>query len=179
ITLFVDPLNEKTVGTVHSVVPQAATGARYFPVYILLDDQNGRFKAGMSVTALISTTDPAPGIVVPRDGVISKPDGQTVWVLSEQASEEGPPKTIAEPIPVKQVAQAVDILSVQPETERGQEILVPGAKIVVEGGERLMPNQVVQIVETRDEWFKDLPTGSGHTVIKPKQRIDIRADNEK
>lgn len=170
ITVFANYLNAKAEGQVHSIVPYAPTAARNFPVYIRMSDEDGLFKVGMSVTAMIQTTDPEPGIVVPRDAVIDKPDGQTVWVVHEQTDEKGETQTIADPVPVKIRANMIDLYSVDPETAEGKALLVSGAKVVIEGGERLMPKQMVRIVPTDPKWFEGLPTGSGHSIIEPKQR---------
>ncbi|MGL6225260.1 MAG: efflux RND transporter periplasmic adaptor subunit [Thermoguttaceae bacterium] len=172
IPLFVDQLNLKTVGHVHSIVPSGSTSARFFPIYVRLDDQQGRLKAGLSVTGMITTVDPKPGWVVPKDVVIDKPDGQTVWVIIEKTTEQGEVQTIAEPIPVQITATSLELVQVAPLTERGKEILIAGANVVIEGAERLMPGQKVEITPTQTEWFADPVIGSGHTVVEPKQRID-------
>lgn len=183
ITIFVDQLHTKASGEVHAIVPYASTAARFFPVYVRMDDQGGRFKVGMSVTALVQTVEPKMGIVIPLDAVIDKADGQTVWVVQDRQAEKSesddPNKpaelqNIAIPVPVRIIATAMDQLCVEAETEEGKTALFPGVKVVIEGGERLMPNQVVELAPNDPTWFEGLPDGSGHTVIAPKKRLTER-----
>lgn len=174
--IVVDSLGIKVVGRVHSVVPYGLTGARFFPVVVRLDDREGRLKVGMSVTALVSTTDPHEEIVVPKDGLLDKPEGAVVWVVVEESgpSPEGGEtgiRLVAKPVPVKITAKALEDYGVAPETEEGREWLVPGAKVVIEGAERLVPDQVVRITGINPEILENLPPVSGHKVIEPKERI--------
>jgi len=55
LPIRIDPLGEEVPGTVVSVTPYAPSASRTFPVRVRLDDQQGRLKAGMSITAIIDT----------------------------------------------------------------------------------------------------------------------------
>ena len=55
LPIRVDPLGEEVRGKVVSVTPYGPTASRTFPVRVRLDDQEGRLKVGMSVTAMIAT----------------------------------------------------------------------------------------------------------------------------
>jgi RND family efflux transporter MFP subunit len=169
--IIIDPLGVKVIGKVHSIVPYGPTGARYFPVVVRLDDHNGQLKVGMSATALVSTTDPHEEIVLPKDAVLMKPDGSTVWVVVENETENGETPMIAKPVAVTLTDDDITEYGVKPETEEGKQFLVAGAKAVIEGADRLIPNQRVRITEIEQKLFEDLPSASGHKIIEPKERV--------
>ncbi|MGL4943157.1 MAG: efflux RND transporter periplasmic adaptor subunit [Thermoguttaceae bacterium] len=171
VPLLVDSLGTKVDGIVHQIVPSAASAARMFPVKIRLDDCSGELKVGMSVTAFIPTSLPKSGIVVPKDAVLERPDGDTVWVVTEEnvASGNGESETVnrAIPVPVKIAATTIDDCQVVAETSDGERLLVAGARVVIEGAERLVAQQPVRVATISPEILEDLPTGSGHTILKP------------
>jgi RND family efflux transporter MFP subunit len=143
LAIRVDPLEEEVLGTVVSVTPYGPSASRTFPVRVRLDDQGGRLKVGMSVTASIAVGAEREALVVSKDAVLVRPDGSTVWVAlpggEPQAGE-------VQPVPVTISARMPEEYAVEPETLRGRELLVAGARVVVEGAERLMPGQQVRIV---------------------------------
>lgn len=143
IAIRIDPLKEEVEGTVVSVTPYGPTASRTFPVRVRLDDQQGRLKVGMSVTASIPTGPERESLVVSRDAVLVRPDGATVWVAM---AGEQPATAEVQPVPVTVSDRMRDQYAIEPETASGQQLLVDGATVVIEGLERLMPGQVVRIV---------------------------------
>jgi RND family efflux transporter MFP subunit len=143
LTILVDPLNEEVQGTVVSVTPYGPTASRTFPVRVRLDDQNGRLKVGMSITARIPIGAPREALVVSRDAVLIRPDEATVWI----ALPSGESDIVVEPVPVTITARMREEYAVEPETERGRQTLVEGTHVVIEGAERLTPEQPVRIIE--------------------------------
>jgi len=168
LAVSIHDLNMKVNGKVHLIVPYApSVGPRMFPVRIRLPNDTGRLKSGMAVEALIPESEPKPGLIVPVEAVIDKPDGRTVWVAIVQKAEgDQPEKVTVHPIPVKILAHAVTTCSIEPETEDGKKLLVDKSLVVVEGAERLTAGQFVRIKEIDPKYLKDLPTGSGHSVIR-------------
>ncbi|GHT28501.1 hypothetical protein FACS18942_08960 [Planctomycetales bacterium] len=168
LAVDIHDLNLKVSGKVHLIVPYApSVGPRMFPVHIRLSNDTGRLKSGMAVDALIPESEPKPGIIVPVEAVLDKPDGRTVWVAVVQKAEgEQPEKVIVQPVPVKMLAHAVASCSVEAETKEGKELLTDKSLVVIEGAERLTPGQLVKIKDIDPKYLKDLPTGSGHTVIR-------------
>lgn len=170
--VFVDIHNIglKVRGKVHQIVPHApAIGGRMFPVHIRLPNENERLKSGMAVSALIPESDPKPGVVIPVDALMDKPDGRTVWVaIIEPTAGDKPERVTAQPVPVRLLANAVDSCSVEPETDEGKQLLTDKSLVVIEGAERLTPGQVVAIRDVDPRFLENLPTGSGHSVIDDK-----------
>jgi len=142
-SIVIDPLGEEVSGRVVSITPVGASASRTFPVRVRLDDQTGRLKAGMSVTAMIATGPGRQALVVPKDAVIVRPDGSTVWAA---VAGEQPQTTQVQPAPVKIDVRMETEYAVVPETAQGRKLLVGGARVVIEGAERLMPGQPVTIV---------------------------------
>ena len=152
------PAVDKTVnGEIVSIVPYGSTAARSFPVRIRIDDQDGLLKIGMSVQCTLETTEKAQRLTVPRDAVLQKPGENTVWVVQKES--DGSLRVT--PVPVYIHAKANAVLAVRPATEAGEKVLVPGAMAIIEGAERLMPGQEVELKEINPELLKDLPTAGG------------------
>ncbi|MFC1597124.1 efflux RND transporter periplasmic adaptor subunit [Planctomycetota bacterium] len=159
LPIRVDPLGEEASGKVVSLAPYGPTASRTFPVRVRLDDQEGRLKVGMSVTAMIDTGPEREALVVSRDAVLVRPDGSTVWVAMLRG--EGQAAEV-QPVPVTISVRMPRECAVEPQTDQGRKLLEPGARVVVEGAERLMPGQQVRIV-TLDDGPGDVP-GSGGSV---------------
>jgi RND family efflux transporter MFP subunit len=168
LAVDIHDLNLKVNGKVHLIVPYApSVGPRMFPVHIRLPNDTGRLKSGMAVDALIPESEPKQGIIVPVEAVLDRPDGRTIWVAIVQKAEgERQERVTVQPVPVKMLAHAVISCAVEPETKEGKDLLVDKSLVVVEGAERLTPGQFVKIKDIATKYLKDLPTGSGHTVIR-------------
>ena len=143
LPIRVDPLGEEVPGKVVSLTPYGPTASRTFPVRVRLDDQGGRLKVGMSVTAMIATGPEQEALVVSQDAVLVRPDGSTVWVAVLQG--EGQAAEV-QPVPVTISVRMPQECAVEPQTDQGRKLLTLGARVVVEGAERLMPGQRVRIV---------------------------------
>ena len=157
ILVRVCPLNEEVSAEVVSIVPCASTAARTFPVRFRLNDEEGKIKVGMSVQCVLPTSDKREQLTVVRDAVLDKPDGATVWVAQPQA--DGAYQ--ATPVPVYIQARAQDYIAVRPVNDSMAQFLQKNALAVVEGAERLMPQQTVAIKELDKRFLKDLPTAAG------------------
>lgn len=163
LTIRVDPLGDDVQGKVVSITPYGPTASRTFPVRVRLDDQAGRLKAGMSVTAMIATGAKRKALVVSRDAVLVRPDDSTVWVA--QAGKEGNAVEV-QPVPVQITARMSHEYAVEAETRLGQTLLIPGARVVIEGAERLVSGQKVRIV-TLDGQAASLENPQGQPPAHP------------
>lgn len=141
LPIHVDPLGEEVPGEVVLLVPYGPTASRTFPARVSLDDQQGRLKAGMSVSTHVATSDQVEGLVVPRDAVLVRPDTATVWVA--RPMPEGDAMTV-EPVPVTITARMRHEYAVASETVEGEALLAEGSLVIVEGAEQLIPGMVVR-----------------------------------
>lgn len=147
LPIRIDPLGEDARGKVVSITPYGPAASRTFPVRVRLDDQGGRLKVGMSVTALIATGPEREALVVGRDAVLVRPDGSTVWV-AVGAGTNGDAQV--QPVPVTITARMTAEYAIESETGPDRELLNDGASVVIEGAERLTPGQGVRIVALQE-----------------------------
>ena len=124
----------EVAGEVFAVTPDGSGPSRTFPVKVRLDDEGGRLKPGMSVTAGFPTGEARPTLVVPRDAVLFNPRGAEVWVSLEGEGD----LPMALPVNVRVLFGdgpdfAVEVL--------GEGPLFPGAGVVVMGQEALFPTR--------------------------------------
>ncbi|MDO5553907.1 MAG: efflux RND transporter periplasmic adaptor subunit [Planctomycetia bacterium] len=171
VPIFIESLDLEVEGHIFAIVPLGSTAARSFPVRIRLDDQSGRLKVGMSVRGRLQITDAKDSIVVPKDAVLDRPDGALVWIVTDKKDEQGqpltPPVPVVQPIQVNITAKTDNEYAILPIASEGRELLQPGVPCVIEGADRLVAAEMVQIVEIDPELLKDLPKASGHTIIEP------------
>ncbi|MDR0869302.1 MAG: efflux RND transporter periplasmic adaptor subunit, partial [Planctomycetaceae bacterium] len=166
IAVDIQNIGLKVRGKVHLIVPYApAVGPRMFPVHIRLPNTSGRLKSGMAVSALVPESGPKPGIIVPVEAMMDKPDGRTVWVAVRETD-----RLTVQPVPVELLAHSFDTCTVEAETKEGKELLIDNALVVIEGAERLTPGQMVGLKEIDPKYLENLPAGSGHTVIREKDK---------
>lgn len=138
IELQVDALKIRVEGMVDALIPEGSSTARTFPVKIRLDDQKGKLKAGMSVTAWLPTGDKQAVLTVPRDAVLTSAAGNVLWIVADG----------------KALKMDVDILFGTGDryaiavSRRGGAPLTPGTPVVIEGAERIFfPGQSVVIAK--------------------------------
>ena len=138
IDVTVNALGRTFPGKIATITPYGATASRTYPVRVELSDQNGLLMVGMSTTAVFPAGLSRKQITVSRDAVLIKPDGATVWVACP-----GEPMT-ASPVPVKVVTRVGDRYAVEPLDGAGRDLLKHGARVVLEGAERLRPGQAIR-----------------------------------
>ncbi|MCC6680162.1 MAG: efflux RND transporter periplasmic adaptor subunit [Phycisphaeraceae bacterium] len=136
VQVSIDPLKESDEGEIVAVVPLASNAARTFPVKIRLDDRGGKLKAGMSVTAHLPIAEKQMRLVVPRDAVLFSGADARVWTVGPPAGQDQPPS--AAPVAVNVLFGTADDYVIEP---LGHGELMPGALVVVQGGEKLIPGQ--------------------------------------
>ena len=135
----IDPLGRTVTGKLATVNPYGASAARTYPARIELDDEQGKLKVGMTVTAIVPVGRRSRQIMVSTDAVLTRPDGSTVWTVAPGEGEQ----LRARPVPVEIVTSVGRRHAVRP---IGSAPLVDDSQVVIEGAERLYPNQAVRIV---------------------------------
>jgi membrane fusion protein (multidrug efflux system) len=129
VEMVVAAAGARPKGKVYRIVPDADRTARTFPVWIRVDNADGKLLPGMTVKAELPTGQRGESLVVPRDAVQVVAGGARVFAVRGG---------VALPVPVK-VRFATDGKFVV-EAELG-----PGEQVVTEGNERLFPGQPVQV----------------------------------
>jgi RND family efflux transporter MFP subunit len=141
IEMLVDALKITTTGKIQAIIPDGASAARTYPVKIRVDDQKGKLKPGMSITAWLPSGQKTATITVPRDAVLIGMGGSSVWTVVEGKALK---------IEVDVLFGAGDDYAVRTSRRNTGPPLAAGMQVVVEGGERLMfPGQPVMIMERK------------------------------
>ncbi|WP_218932654.1 efflux RND transporter periplasmic adaptor subunit [Roseimaritima multifibrata] len=162
LDMVIDSLGLELQGTVFSINAQGSVGSRTFPVRIELEDQKGKLRPGMGVSAFVPVTQESTELLVPRDAVLMAPDESIIWVLveadspasetkpaetpkSETGKPNGAPQLVAQPIPVRVLSHTRDAYAIACMRSVDEEHVQPGVQVVTEGLERLTPGTLVRI----------------------------------
>lgn len=117
-------------GKITSVVPQADSESRTFPVKITIDNKEGTMKSGMVARVSFPIGDPSTVKLVPKDAIVTQNNANFIYIVNKGA---------AQPLPVTTGMAYEDKIQVIGPVQTGQ-------LVVVKGNERLMPNQPVKIL---------------------------------
>jgi multidrug efflux pump subunit AcrA (membrane-fusion protein) len=150
LDLVVDALGLELQGKVFSITAQGSVGSRTFPVRVELDDQGGKLLPGMGVSVFVPVMRESTELIVPRDAVLTKPDGSTIWVVKPpDESGAGAPSAVAPlvtvPVPVRVLSHTREAYAIVPERRVDEELVRPGVQVVIEGLERLIAGAAVRI----------------------------------
>ena len=140
VSVLVEPLGERVRGPIVAIDPSGRNRARTFVVEVRLDAGGGALKPGMSVEARLPTGRKARQLTVPRRAVSFSPHGAAVWIAASQGG--GPP--MARAVPVEVLFGTGDRYAVAPQAAPSP--LEAGARVVIEGWERLAPGRPVKVV---------------------------------
>jgi RND family efflux transporter MFP subunit len=148
IELTIEPLNMTITGEVIAINPDGSNAARTFPVKVRVDDRDGLFKVGMSVTARVPIRAEKQYLVVPRDAVQYSATGPQVWMSLVMPSSA--PGSMPQGIPMD-----VDVLfgvdgkfAIQPKPKVEGMNLSEGMDVVIEGAERLFPTRPMIVMNS-------------------------------
>jgi len=117
-------------GIVRTLVPVGDDQSRLFELRLKLD--GGSLSAGQSVRLAIPTAESQSATVVPRDSLVLRRNGASVFRILEDNT--------AERVKVITGMAEGDLIEVQGG-------ILPGDRIVIRGGERLRPGQEVEVSE--------------------------------
>jgi RND family efflux transporter MFP subunit len=135
---FVQPGQELTVrtgdvfasGTVRTVVAVGSENTHQFE--LRLDIENNRFPVGQTLRVSVPTSNAREALVVPRDALVLRPNGISLFVVGEDQT--------ARQVVVTTGIDAGDRIEVNGD-------LSDGDIVIVRGNERLRPGQSVSIME--------------------------------
>ena len=119
-------------GSVLSVVPEADSLSRLFPVRLEVEDPEGVLRPGMSLTAMVPTGDRRALLTVSKDAVLRNDAGAFVYI-----NRGG----VAQVAPIERRFSVGDRVVIRSAAVR------EGTEVVVVGNERLFPGQPLRAVE--------------------------------
>lgn len=124
--------------SVVAVIPRGTDNARTFPIWLELDNRDGRYVPGMSAAVNVGFSGAgSTALVVPNDALVRRSDGTVVIWRVEEAQDA----LTAVPVPVRLGRSDAGF------TELLGEPVSVGDTVVVRGNETLRPRQPVRIVQ--------------------------------
>ena len=128
--------NRRTVaGKISSIIPDADPRTVSFPIKVVLENSDHAIKSSASAVIVIRVGESGKIKLVPKDSIVSSPQGAMVFAVREG---------LAHPVPVEQMGWYEGFSHV----EGGISV---GESVVVRGNERLIPMQKVRIVDTIEQ----------------------------
>lgn len=128
--------NRLTVsGKISSIVPDADPRAVAFPLRVVLENPDHAIKSSASAVIMVRVGKSEKIKLVPKDSIVSSPQGSTVFAVREG---------LAHPVLVKEKGWYEGFVHVEGEVRVGE-------SVVVRGNERLRPMQKVRIADTIEQ----------------------------
>ena len=122
-------------GKISSIVPDADPRAVAFPVRVVLENPDHKIKSSASAVIMVRVGESEKIKLVPKDSIVSSPQGSTVFAVRGG---------LAHPVPVKEKGWYEGFVHVEGEVRVGE-------SVVVRGNERLRPMQKVRIADTIEQ----------------------------
>lgn len=139
VSVTVEALGQTIAGKVQAINPDGSNPARTYPVKIRIDDQGGKLKVGMSVTAMVPAGVEKKQLVVPVDAVQLGENSKQVW-MSVKMPGSPMPKAMPMDVAVLYTDESGKFMAVQPKPKDPTMTLRAGkTQVVIEGAERLWP----------------------------------------
>jgi RND family efflux transporter MFP subunit len=132
IEMALPAMSERVYGDIESILPSADSLSRLFPVRIVVDDQGGRIRPGMSLQAWVPTGEPGSFLTVSKDAIVRTATGEVVYWSNDGVSALAP---------VTRLFAVGDRVAVR------SPVLRDGMSVVVSGNERLFPGQKLMVQE--------------------------------
>lgn len=120
----------------YTIVPDADTRSRLFPVRVVLANEQERFRPGMSVIGLTPTGVTEPTLTVHKDAMLRDDAGEYVY-FAVPGQGGG---FAAAPARVTRLFASGDRVAIRANA------MPPGAMVVIEGNERMFPMQPLNIL---------------------------------
>lgn len=120
---------------ISSVIPDADPLTISFPVRVMIENPDHAIKSSASAIIMVSIGETEEIKLVPKDSIVSSPQGSVVFAVREG---------LAHPVPVEEKGWYEGFTHVEGEISAGE-------SVVVRGNERLRPMQKVRITDTIEQ----------------------------
>ncbi|MEM9167219.1 MAG: efflux RND transporter periplasmic adaptor subunit [Planctomycetota bacterium] len=134
VQVRIDAVGETRPGSIIQVVPAADPLSRLFPVRVLVPDEAGELRPGMSVVAEVPTGARVEAVTVHKDAILRDGGGEFVYTTVPNEMGEG---LMGVPVRISREFAVGNRVAIR----AGR--LQPGMSVVVEGNERMVPTQPV------------------------------------
>lgn len=147
VSVQIPALTGEIKGTITQIVPAVDPRSRLFPVRIAVPNDRNLLQPGMSVTAMIPTGAKEEMLTISKDAILRDDAGEFVYVaMPNEQAPDSPFKEIAMPMRISRqfaIGSRVAIMAGG---------VYPGARLIVEGNERMFPTQpIVDVSATARE----------------------------
>jgi HlyD family secretion protein len=152
VRIEVPSVNKRVfTGTVSAIVPQADTRARTFPVNIRVQNEISAdgpvLKSGMFARVELPTGELTSSLMVPKDAIVLGGAEPIVFVIRQTVVDDTEGVSAEAATKVAPVSVELGVASGDWIAIKGK--LAEGDLVVVEGNERLRPDQAVSVKSTR------------------------------
>ncbi|MCB9836818.1 MAG: efflux RND transporter periplasmic adaptor subunit [Phycisphaera sp.] len=138
VSVQIPALSGELSGTITQIVPAVDPMSRLFPVRIAVPNERTILQPGMSVTAMIPTGAKEDMLTISKDAILRDDAGEFVYMaVPNEQQPDSPFKEIAVPVRITRQFAIGDRVAVMPGG------LYPGARLIVEGNERMFPTQPI------------------------------------
>ena len=147
VSVQIPALPGEIQGTITQIVPAVDPMSRLFPVRIAVPNERNLLQPGMSMTAMIPTGAKAEMLTISKDAILRDDAGEFVYMaVPNEQQPDSPFKEIGVPVRITRQFAVGDRVTVLPGG------LYPGARLIVEGNERMFPTQpIVDVSATARE----------------------------
>ncbi len=146
IQIILPSIPKPLTARLHTVVPQADTLSRLFPVRLAVDDPEHTLRPGMSLTAMVPTGSKSKLLTVSKDAILRNAAGEYVYYNNNGAAA---------------LAPITRLFSVGSRVVIRSPMIRPGVQVVVEGNERMYPTQPMKIIEIDGTAQSEDPANTG------------------
>jgi len=129
----------KSIGHIVHIVPQAEKRARTFPVFVKIDNKDGKIKSGMFAETTFDIGSLLSAAMVLKDGIVRRGGLEFIYLSVDGKAIETPVQT---GIAYKNLIQIMGDVK-------------PGTDVIVRGNERLRNGQDIQVIGRMDSVSSD------------------------
>ena len=122
-------------GNIRQIVPVVDEMSRLFPVRIAVPNERRVLQPGMSVTAMIPTGQRTEMLTISKDAILRDDAGEFVYMAVPNEQPQSPFKEQAVPVRISREFSVGNRVAIR------MGAMPPGARLVVEGNERMFPTQ--------------------------------------
>ena len=148
-------------GTVRTIVPVGDERSRLMDLRV--DFTGAQWRVGQQVRVALPTANLKEVLAIPRDALVLRRDGASVFRIKEDGSAEKVSVTLG--IAVGDLIEVIGQLTV-------------GDQVVTRGGERLRPGQHVKILPSESSGTSRAMSQSTATTSQPKAKPGAESDNK-
>jgi RND family efflux transporter MFP subunit len=135
VMVQIPAITNEVSGNIRQIVPVVDQLSRLFPVRISVPNDRRVLQPGMSVTAMIPTGQKEEMLTISKDAILRDDVGEYVYMAVPNEEAESPFKEQAIPVRIAREFSAGDRVVIRIGS------MPPGARLVVEGNERMFPTQ--------------------------------------